>query len=617
MDWKKIIALLAVLAVTAEIANAQTWNPSWKYRKVVNINNDGAALTDYQILATADTASLISVGNMRADCGDIRFVDSDNTTELNYWIESGCNSTSTKIWVKTPSIPAGNKTIYMYYGNPSAPSTSSGSNTFLFFDDFTGTTINTTKWSKTDPSGYITQNNQLIISNGPLNWGNVEMHSVQNFNRSSIIAQAKYNSTCKVGATYQDTTMLLWKDSTTGTSYTNFIYALYFYRTGGTNGLDMYEDGAYRGTISGGWLTNTQYWVRQILKTGGGAMTELSTDGGVTWTTKYNSSYSVETPLKIGFTHYQGGAVYIDDVLVRKYSSPEPTATVFTEYSIKLYANSLPSDVNRTLVKTCDCSAQPTCDCTLTYDASNSTTDVYAKAETWSDIMLSNSSWILIYNVSATKNIFLKGWLDVADCSSFRGWACSQFNYSKPLEVRFYSDGTAVTGVYLGNTTANILREQTVCNECNSYCYHGFNFIAPESLKDNSPHSIYAYAVNISTGELSDLLGSPKTLSCPSTPYFSDFSYSGHVNYFNIFWNVNYISTSKINISCTLDCDPRMQNCVVGQICTPYPVTQYPGNGGCTVLNPVYNFTRKNKIVCKLTDFLDQSTVRWYPLNPE
>jgi alpha-tubulin suppressor-like RCC1 family protein len=72
---------------------------------------------------------------MRSDCGDIRFTDSDAQTLLSYWIESGCNSANTKIWVKVPSIPASStKTIYVYYGNPSATSKSNGSSTFLAFN---------------------------------------------------------------------------------------------------------------------------------------------------------------------------------------------------------------------------------------------------------------------------------------------------------------------------------------------------------------------------------------------------------------------------------------------------------------------------------------------------
>jgi len=74
---------------------------------------------------------------MRSDCGDIRFTDSDAQTLISYWIQSGCNTTSTQIWVKVPSIPASStKTIYVYYGNSGATTQSSGSNTFLFFDNF-------------------------------------------------------------------------------------------------------------------------------------------------------------------------------------------------------------------------------------------------------------------------------------------------------------------------------------------------------------------------------------------------------------------------------------------------------------------------------------------------
>jgi hypothetical protein len=103
-----------------------------RYRKPITISNSAGALTDYQVLVTLDTASLITAGKMRSDCGDIRFTDSDGTTLLNYWLESGCNTASTRIWVKVPSIPASStKTIYVYYGNPSATSASSVQNTFI------------------------------------------------------------------------------------------------------------------------------------------------------------------------------------------------------------------------------------------------------------------------------------------------------------------------------------------------------------------------------------------------------------------------------------------------------------------------------------------------------
>lgn len=119
----------------------------WGYRKQITISNPGSALTDYQILVTLDTATLISGGKMRPDGGDIRFTDSDETTQIHYWIESGVNTDSTKIWVKVPSIPAGTNAIYVHYGNPSATPQNNGNNVFMFFDDFVGPSLDATKWN--------------------------------------------------------------------------------------------------------------------------------------------------------------------------------------------------------------------------------------------------------------------------------------------------------------------------------------------------------------------------------------------------------------------------------------------------------------------------------------
>jgi len=106
------------------------WLNGFPYRRAIGVTNSGSTLSNYQVLVTLDTSSLISAGKMRSDCGDIRFTDSDGITQLNHWIESGCNSSSTKIWTKIPSIPTGTKTIYLYYGNPNASSTSNSSGVF-------------------------------------------------------------------------------------------------------------------------------------------------------------------------------------------------------------------------------------------------------------------------------------------------------------------------------------------------------------------------------------------------------------------------------------------------------------------------------------------------------
>jgi Uncharacterized conserved protein len=87
---------------------------------------------------------------MNPDCSDIRFTylyPNNTEVEIPYWIESGCNTANTRIWIKVPYIPAnGNVTVYMYYGNPNAVSMSNGDYVFEFFDDFEGPSLNTSKW---------------------------------------------------------------------------------------------------------------------------------------------------------------------------------------------------------------------------------------------------------------------------------------------------------------------------------------------------------------------------------------------------------------------------------------------------------------------------------------
>jgi len=108
----------------------------WNYRKLIEISNaSGGDLTDYQTEISVDTASLIDAGKMNADCSDIRFTSTDNSMH-SYWLDKDCDTTDTRFWVKIPSIPSTGTAIYMYYSNTTAVSASSGTDTFIFFDNF-------------------------------------------------------------------------------------------------------------------------------------------------------------------------------------------------------------------------------------------------------------------------------------------------------------------------------------------------------------------------------------------------------------------------------------------------------------------------------------------------
>jgi hypothetical protein len=105
------------------------------YRVPVTIANPAAAaLTNYPVPVTLDTAQLIAQNKLRADCGDLRF--NDQFSELDYWLEGGCNTPTTRLWVRLESLSAQGDTIFLTYGNSSLTSASSGAATFAFFDDF-------------------------------------------------------------------------------------------------------------------------------------------------------------------------------------------------------------------------------------------------------------------------------------------------------------------------------------------------------------------------------------------------------------------------------------------------------------------------------------------------
>lgn len=123
-----LVILLGVPAIiyliTSNQEEGRSWySSSWMYRKSVTVSGNGSTtLTNEDILLTIDTSTLIGQGKLQSDCDDLRFTDSNDSTLLTYWIEAGCYTTTTQVWVRIPSLPAGGKTIYMYYGNSSATS---------------------------------------------------------------------------------------------------------------------------------------------------------------------------------------------------------------------------------------------------------------------------------------------------------------------------------------------------------------------------------------------------------------------------------------------------------------------------------------------------------------
>jgi len=111
------------------------WNGNWQYRKLITLT---VHPDNYQIKIVLD-----KVDNLNSHCldnfQDLRFTENDNGPELSYWIENYISGDNAVVWVRR--VENDDNQIYVYYGNPNAPNTSSGDNTFPFFDDFSSRSI--------------------------------------------------------------------------------------------------------------------------------------------------------------------------------------------------------------------------------------------------------------------------------------------------------------------------------------------------------------------------------------------------------------------------------------------------------------------------------------------
>ena len=317
--------------VPDKVQGANWWNTSWVYRKPINITeNSGSNLTYYQILVTVDTQSLISTIKMRSDCGDIRFIDSDDSTNLSYWIESGINTLSTKIWVKVPSISASStKTIYMYYGNPSATSISNGTATFDFFDDFdpdknTWTIVSGT-WSNVN--GYQ-ENSKKGVHNGTA--GNRKSLAGPYFTLADFVLHAKVCSTID-----NSLANIVFRAATNGNDDNNRIWVRLDQRDVNTGwhggGFHLFEDVVGVEYVRGYYDFNpvVGQWY-DIKVTVNGSTIKGYLDGSLKWTATVSRTSAGYILLQVEYLNTHDA--WFDNLFICKFASSEPTTSIENEH---------------------------------------------------------------------------------------------------------------------------------------------------------------------------------------------------------------------------------------------------------------------------------------------
>ena len=344
-----LICIFTVLNFDVAYANPG-WLTGWTYRKSHVINYAAGAGTNYQVKVTvhygAGTDSGADVylnSHSRTDFGDVRFTDNDQTTLLDYWMESKTDSNNAVFWVEVADdLSTVNQTVYIYYGKSDATTTSNGFNTFNLFDDFNRANNSAVGngWTEDEDAGVgalsIDTNTLKIIQ-----YQNYFCHIEKAGPAiSTLVLQGKLKIGSNAGVSWMPAIFIYW-----GT-YNWCCVGI----QQNTVQVAYNKDGTVSGSGGGTLSTNTWYYIR-IRVTSDTVYFDYSTDGE-TWnavpnaaSTSRPSSWDGNPALILGGKGYSqnagaysnsdldnnysssgaSGTHYIDDILCRKYVSPEPS----------------------------------------------------------------------------------------------------------------------------------------------------------------------------------------------------------------------------------------------------------------------------------------------------
>lgn len=322
--------------------HAVTWPAtltSWNYRKKITLAGSTGLLSNYQIrfriyndrgpdIPASNT--IYTQGVCQSQFQDLRFTNAAGVI-LPYYIEPsyGFNIGSwCYIWVKVDSIAASPATtdIYMYFGNDSAVSAASATNTFEAFDNFDDG--NLTGWTEQDPiatnwsaiaaamkDGIDGAQGQLAAAGagGILTW------DAATFENCLIEAWIRIPDADTL-ADVRGGLIYAWNDNT-------HYYSIVISDIGATEATTIYEVTTSRNTKTGeAWAAGTWYKLR-VRAYKDGANLVIAGDVNDVNKVNYTDATPQATPARVGLfvASTNLSRVWADTFFVAKYANPVPT----------------------------------------------------------------------------------------------------------------------------------------------------------------------------------------------------------------------------------------------------------------------------------------------------
>ncbi len=317
------------------------FDPAWHYRRAVLITNSGASLPYYQVLVKLDTNNF-DFSRTKPDGADLRFTHSDGTTELKFWIESWDSVNQLAyVWVRVPSVSAGETTIYTYFNNPAANPVGDGNTTFDSFDD---------NWNQFNPEGLIRAAETQVKGNvkglySPFSWDIISGIPDASGGILSIADGTGIKSTSSylyraVGlrANYSLNSTDEWMGFIDGINGPRTLIS--DYKTGNVD--DLYLQDSQNGTIFeylvipkvGGENWHGDYHVYEVRWKSNESSGDIDHGASGVTSTMPETVPSISLPVSLYNDTDSGGTLLVDWVYVRQFRDPEPTSSVYPEQGL-------------------------------------------------------------------------------------------------------------------------------------------------------------------------------------------------------------------------------------------------------------------------------------------
>jgi hypothetical protein len=326
--WNIDVIMLHTWNTTGGGTSGNWYDVNWIYRKKINITGQAGAGPNYQVLLNIGETSGVSGTNFNLGGhssnfpsgknigGDLRFINKSGTTSLDFWVESVSGTAPNrlaKIWVEVKDSLNSSTSIYCYYGNPSASNASNGTHTFLVFDDFSGTSLNTNIWTNKNVDSTTFSNG--IMTTSVNNKDPTKLIATTAPTGDNIAIRAYFRTT---GGSDSDQRMGVGIKTRTSDGY-GYNYVLHNFQS--MNAIQFLNDWvAWGPTPETIWSKNTWY-IFEISHDGTNVRARRDDGSWKTWSTSGNTGYPA---LNTGGYHETCTGEW-DWALVRKCLATEPS----------------------------------------------------------------------------------------------------------------------------------------------------------------------------------------------------------------------------------------------------------------------------------------------------